>query len=116
MHVVAVTKFPVTNTNGEVIGIGIIGMDISDLRTAELQLRQAQKMEVIGQLTGGIAHDFNNLLAVMMGNLSLLSEDLGPDHELAELVEPTMRAIDQAAALAGRMLGFPASKPWKYGW
>jgi len=113
MHVIASTKFPVSDSNGQIIGVGTIGMDVSDLRAAEMQLRQAQKMEALGQLTGGIAHDFNNLLAIMMGNLSLLREDLGPEHASAELVEPTMRAIDQAAALTERMLAFSRQQPLK---
>ena len=113
MHVIASTKFPVSDSNGQIIGVGTIGMDVSDLRAAEMQLRQAQKMEALGQLTGGIAHDFNNLLAIMMGNLSLLREDLGPEHASAELVEPAMRAIDQAAALTERMLAFSRQQPLK---
>ncbi|MFP6749166.1 MAG: PAS domain S-box protein, partial [Alphaproteobacteria bacterium] len=106
VHRILSTKFPVTDANGVVIGVGAVGMDVSELRRVESQLLQAQKMEAIGQLTGGIAHDFNNLLAVMMGNLSLLREDLGPDHQFASLLEPTMRAINQAAALTARMLAF----------
>ncbi len=106
IHRVLATKFPVTDANGVVIGVGTVGMDVSDLRNVESQLLQAQKMEAIGQLTGGIAHDFNNLLAVMLGNLSLLQEDLGPDHQSADLLAPTMRAVNQATALTARMLAF----------
>ncbi|MBT7667354.1 MAG: PAS domain S-box protein, partial [Rhodospirillaceae bacterium] len=111
MHRIVGTKFPVTDSNGAVIGVGTVGMDVTDLRAAESQLLQAQKMEAIGQLTGGIAHDFNNLLAIMMGNLSLLAEDLSSDHEAVDLLEPTMRAIDQAAALTARMLAFSRQQP-----
>jgi signal transduction histidine kinase len=110
-HLFTSTKFPVSDSNGVTIGVGTIGMDISDLRAAELQLRQAQKMEAVGQLTGGIAHDFNNLLAIMMGNLSLLREDLGPENAASELLEPTMRAIDQAADMTARMLAFSRQQP-----
>ena len=73
-------------------------VDITERKKAEEQFRQAQKMEAIGQLTGGVAHDFNNLLAIMMGNLALLEQDLGPDSESIELVEPTIQAARFLAA------------------
>ncbi len=110
-HYLIANKFPVTDAGGKVIGVCTISVDVSQLRAAETQLRQAQKMEAIGQLTGGIAHDFNNLLAIMMGNLSLMQETPEQDPEVAELLEPTMRAIDQAASLTARMLAFSRQQP-----
>ena len=88
-----------------------IGRDMTEHVNLERQLRQAQKMEAIGQLTGGIAHDFNNILTVIIGMAELLSADVANDAELL----PMVRAIDDAAArgaqLTQRMLSFARKQP-----
>jgi len=84
----------------------MIGSDVTDARITEAQLRQAQKMEAVGQLTGGIAHDFNNLLGVIMGNAELL-ERLAIDRpELLRLVEPIVQASQRGATLTRQLLAF----------
>jgi PAS domain S-box-containing protein len=96
---------PVVNQDA-LSGAVVTFLDISERRTAEAQYRQAQKMEVVGQLTGGIAHDFNNLLAVVMGNLELLEERLPSDGAERTLVTQALKAADRGAALTGRLLAF----------
>ncbi len=73
---------------------------------AESALRQAQKMEAVGQLTGGIAHDFNNLLAVVLGNLELLAKRLPDDPRLRRYVDGGLKGARRGAALTQRMLAF----------
>jgi signal transduction histidine kinase len=82
-------------------------------RTAELehtheQLRQAQKMEAVGQLTGGIAHDFNNLLAGIVGNLELMRVRLaqGRTGDLARYINSMMAVTNRASSLTHRLLAF----------
>jgi PAS domain S-box-containing protein len=77
--------------------------DITDVKKAEESLRQAQKMEMVGQLTGGLAHDFNNLLAVIQGNAELLAEDLETDDPM---VESIIRASKRGEELTQRLLAF----------
>ena len=85
--------------------------DITERRQTEEQLRQAQKMEAIGNLTGGMAHDFNNLLAIIVGNLGLASEQLGDAEELSELVNEAMDAAWRGADLTRRLLAFARQQP-----
>jgi signal transduction histidine kinase len=80
-------------------------------RVIEQQLRQAQKMEAIGQLTGGIAHDFNNLLAVIVGNLDLLCEIDGVNAARAELIDAALNSALRGAELTKRLLAFARQQP-----
>ena len=80
--------------------------DVTDQRSLESQLIQAQKMDAIGKLTGGIAHDFNNLLAAVIGGLVLLDKraELGEDQR--KILAMTRRAADQGTELIRRLLAF----------
>jgi len=79
---------------------------------AEAQLRQAQKMEAVGQLTGGIAHDFNNMLAVVVGGLDLARRRLGGSKQDVLLhLNNAMEGATRAAALTRRLLSFARSEP-----
>jgi PAS domain S-box-containing protein len=80
--------------------------DISEQRSLESQLIQAQKMDAIGKLTGGIAHDFNNLLAAVIGGLGLLEKRATLDDEQGRILGMTRRAAEQGSELVRRLLAF----------
>jgi signal transduction histidine kinase len=89
-------------------------MQIEQREKVEEALRQAQKMEAIGQLTGGVAHDFNNLLQVILGNLERLAPRLhgtGADGELRRLIDAASRAAARAGTLTQRLLAFSRRQP-----
>jgi PAS domain S-box-containing protein len=80
--------------------------DITEQRSLESQLVQAQKMDAIGKLTGGIAHDFNNLLAAVIGGLSLLERKAVLAEEQQRILGMTKRAAEQGSELVRRLLAF----------
>ncbi|TAI67119.1 ATP-binding protein [Bradyrhizobium sp. Leo170] len=80
--------------------------EVAAREKAQEQLRHAQKMEIIGQLTGGIAHDFNNLLMAVMGNLELLRKRLPSDQRLHRLIDGAMQGAERGASLTQRLLAF----------
>jgi PAS domain S-box-containing protein len=84
--------------------------DLTARARMEQELRQAQKMEAVGQLTGGLAHDFNNLLTVITGNLEMLEPRLDRAED-RELLREAQEAADLGAKLAGRLLAFGRRQP-----
>ena len=85
--------------------------DITAKRAAEEQLFQAQKMELVGQLTGGIAHDFNNMLTVITGTIEILAEGVKDDPALASIARMIDDAADRASQLTANLLAFARKQP-----
>ena len=96
-----------------------VAAEIEERMQVEETLRQAQKMEAIGQLTGGVAHDFNNLLTVIMGSLDSIRREL--DNPGGELDTPRLRRLqsmafqgaERASTLTSRLLAFARRQPLK---
>ena len=97
---------PVRDTMGRVTHFVAIKEDITERKRTEEQLRHAQKMEVIGELTGGVAHDFNNLLGIILGNLDLLDEEIPQKASMHEFVVDAIGAAERGADLTNRLLAF----------
>ncbi|MEO9130489.1 MAG: PAS domain-containing protein, partial [Sphingomonas sp.] len=94
----------------KVIGVGI---DVTRQRELEDRLRQAQKMEAVGQLTGGLAHDFNNLLTAISGAMEMMQMRLkqGRIADLPRYIGAAQTASGRAAALTHRLLAFSRRQP-----
>jgi PAS domain S-box-containing protein len=80
--------------------------EIKQRERAEEQLRQAQKMEMVGQLTGGVAHDFNNVLMAVLGNLDLLRRHVSDDPRTTRFINGALQGAQRGAALTQRLLAF----------
>ena len=104
---------PLRDETDRIIGAFHHAQDISarlrlqlDLSATQDALRQAQKMEAVGQLTGGIAHDFNNLLMAIVGNLQLLAKRISEDHPGRRFVDSAASAADKGSKLTSQLLAF----------
>ncbi|MGC2778914.1 MAG: ATP-binding protein [Bradyrhizobium sp.] len=100
-------RVPDSGQDGTVRGYFVLSVDITERKRIEDELRQAQKMEAIGQLAGGIAHDSNNMLAATLGNLDLLLDALPPaEVSCRSLAERAIEAAERVADLNRRLLAF----------
>ena len=86
-------------------------VQIAERAKAEDQLRQAHKMQALGQLTGGIAHDFNNLLTVIQGSADMLRRPELTEAKRMRFAEAIVQAGGRAAALTGQLLAFARRQP-----
>ena len=80
--------------------------DVSSVVDLEREVARSERIDSLGKLAGGIAHDFNNLLTVIMGQVDILDEDLGPDHWGHEYLATIMDACERSAALTSKVLDF----------
>jgi PAS domain S-box-containing protein len=90
-----------------------VQQEVAERREAEEALRQAQKMEAVGQLTGGIAHDFNNLLTVIIGNIDTVVRRMDMEHDprMRRSLENALKGAERAASLTQRLLAFSRRQP-----
>ena len=103
---IEITSSPLRDASGAIVaGIELV-RDVTDRWRTESQLRQAQKMEAVGQLAGGIAHDFNNMLTAIVGYASLLKKNAASGSENRLYAEQILGSAERAANLTRQILAF----------
>jgi PAS domain S-box-containing protein len=100
-----VLKFTMRDQSGQKF-IGGVGIDVTERNRLEAQLRQAQKMEAVGQLAGGVAHDFNNILTAIMGYSEMLLRRFEPDEIAHGHAQQIITAASRGASLVRQLLAF----------
>ena len=100
-----VYNYPFADIDGSPMVLKL-GIDITERKTLEAQLLQAQKMEAVGRLAGGVAHDFNNLLMAIMGYSELIRTSLVKEDPLYKYSEDILKATERAASLTQQLLAF----------
>ena len=100
------TITPVRGADGTVVRYVAVGQDVTERKLLEQELRQAQKMEAVGQLASGIAHDFNNILTTIRATTDLLMREVGPSSPLREDLDLIGHALKRGAELTSKLLAF----------
>ena len=114
---IAESVAPITNPEGEIIGVVLVFRDVTEQFKLEEQVRQSEKMQVVGQLAGGIAHDFNNQLTAILGYSEILIGTLEDEQQIKDanhIKEGALRAANLTAQLLafshkGKVLSAPVS-------
>jgi PAS domain S-box-containing protein len=101
-----------TDAHGEEI-LENFTIDVSERKSLEQQLWQAQKLDALGSLAGGVAHDFNNLLTAIIGYADILRDDLGGNSRHADDINEIIKASDRATALTRQLLAFSRRQPFE---
>jgi PAS domain S-box-containing protein len=102
---------PVTDEQGRITAVLAEGVDTTERRLSEEALRQAQKMEAVGQLTGGVAHDFNNLLTIIRSATDFLRRRDLPEERRRRYVDAISDTADRASRLTSQLLAFARRQP-----
>ncbi|NLF37907.1 GAF domain-containing protein [bacterium] len=97
---------PIRDADGATVGVVIVFRDVTDQLRIEEQLRQAQKMDAIGQLAGGVAHDFNNMLGGITGAAEILATKLGHVEDVRHCTDMILNAAKKTASLTQKLLTF----------
>ena len=97
---------PSKDAAGQINGMTVVGINITERKHTEKLLQEAQRLESIGLLAGGIAHDFNNLLASVMGQASLALEHLPEAHDAASHINLALEGTERAAELTRQLLAY----------
>ena len=103
---VRVQRLPILDRDGQATHLATIEHDLTEQRTLEERLRQAEKMQALGTMAGGVAHDFNNLLTAILGSLDLLLQSGTHDARGEMLLKTAITAAERGSALTRRLLSF----------
>ena len=101
-----IMRVPLKDADGNIRGVLHVGMDMTEQKTIELQLRHAQKLDAMGRLAGGVAHDFNNLLQIIQGYGQLAQEASDGQPKVQRALKQVLASVERAGNLTRQLLTF----------